>query len=241
MTTAKTVSTSTSVKPVGVLSIRKSKSCAGNDGVAYSCDLYEDDFLIAHVTQDGRGGATLFRWIDWRRDEERLQAHARTLPPKAYGDGESYPMDLDGLVAELCDKVDEQKRLKRLCRTNIVFTLSDKKGECYSVKVADSPEARARIVAKHAGKVVTFVNDEFAAVPVATAKPTETPAAPVAPPPRVSADDRRRAAMFKTRMVATLQAFRDYEPEIRRALVSAGHGSGPLAAVTDAVRALAGG
>ncbi len=147
------------------IEVKKVKSCAGTDGLAWSCEVHVNGKRVADARDSGTGGEVLIYWHD-RAWQAPLEAHAAAqpmLPAKPEWDLPAMPLTVGMLIGELCDKHDHDKRLKRLCRTNVVFAVQDDKPGSYRVlKGALTTETRRALVARH-GDRVTFVNDRFAA------------------------------------------------------------------------------
>lgn len=145
------------------LSVKNSKSMNGRDGIAWSCDLYIDGVKAAYVYDGGFGGMVDFDW--YNRDlEKKFNAYVDALPLDM-SDPDIFPegMKTDGgtLVAGLCDELEMEKKLKRLCKTKTVVRMKDD-GENFSTfKVLFSADVKAKILQKHGDNVVEFVNERF--------------------------------------------------------------------------------
>ncbi len=137
------------------LTVKNSKMCQGRDGVAWSCDLYEDGRKVATATNAGTGGNTTFWWTDPARDRARLEAYAKTVPhPPGY---EELEMDLETLVAHLADEYQTAKRLRRLCKTKTVYRTATTPADKWHVLGAPfTPALREALVARGA---TVFANE----------------------------------------------------------------------------------
>jgi len=151
------------------LTVTKYKSCRGDEGDCFSCDLLVDGKTVAHVEYDGRGGN--FRY-DWRPDGSEyfrepgpvgtaLLAWVATLPEEDCC-GMMLKPDLDLKVSEVIDNMLEEKRLRKLCKTKTVVRKPD--GKIVTWAVPFSPAFKAKILAGNiipAGSV--FLNESLAA------------------------------------------------------------------------------
>lgn len=131
------------------VTIKNSKSVGVYSGVAWSCDLYLDGVKAAHVSNRGDGGMTRF---DWYKNE--LQT-----PFQQYVKTTSHE-DEESLVCHLCDKLDEQKRLKRLCKNKTVVKMKKNKDGEYSIwNTPFSPQVKDKLKQVHGDQIIEFVNE----------------------------------------------------------------------------------
>lgn len=151
---------------VPVFEIKKHKSCDGSDGIAYSCELWVNGRLGAFVNNEGRGGSTWFRWVD--ADLERITTNyvdcLPLIPSKTETELQLWPNgrsnDLECFIAELCDKEDEEKRIRKLCRTKTVFRLKSDEEHLYTLTNPFSAAAAAHLRAKHGDNLKEIFNEQ---------------------------------------------------------------------------------
>lgn len=108
------------------VAVKNLKSMSGRDGLTWSCSLWLNGKRVALVYNDGNGGPTDF---DWRPCGEKwngptakaFDAYAAAQPPSPAEHGlPEMEMDADMLVGKLCDDLEEQRRIKRLCKKSVV-------------------------------------------------------------------------------------------------------------------------
>ena len=153
------------------LTIKNYRSCAGNEGNAWSCTLYLDGKRAAKVSYDGNGGAPIFLWEKGRTELRRaFQAYIDSLPKRPLLDGrEMVAPDMEWIVEEAANEHAENKRLKRWCRTQLVYRYEgDPKGSYITAKAkweGNEDLLRAQVAkwAEADGKVVAeIINERFA-------------------------------------------------------------------------------
>lgn len=133
------------------VTIKNSKSVELYNGVAWSCKLLIDGMYAAFVSNRGDGGETRFDWTN-TEFQKRFEDYVKTTPHK---DGEM-------LVSHLCDELDNEKRLKRLCKGKTVVVMRGNKEGTYSTfKIPFSQEVKNKLIQIHGDKIIEFVNERF--------------------------------------------------------------------------------
>ena len=117
------------------IDIKSYKTCAGRDGVAFSYTLILDGVKAAEVTNEGCGGCNLYRWSDQAggrsKMKDALLAHCRVaVVPIVASWGMACSVDemhesqiLDIVLEEVVGKIEEEKKLKKLCKTKVAFRI----------------------------------------------------------------------------------------------------------------------
>lgn len=153
-------------------SLKGVKTFRGMDGHGLNATLCRDGKAVAFLVDEGSGGMLYFDWTDRKGGtsvEEDLfkafiEAERLKIPADKkdeFGSNVRESWNGEYWVNGLVDEMENQKRLKRLCRTKTCFQLDEQIGtdEFYTVKGV-GPEIRAAIERKHAGKKIRFMNDE---------------------------------------------------------------------------------
>lgn len=150
------------------LTIKGFKTFRGHDGNGFNATLLIDGVPCADVTDDGWGGGYQY---ETRRYGEKgkallgeLEAWVAEQPeipfPEA-GEGRTLKQDIDCFVCDAVDKAEQDKRLRRLCKTKTVVQFPD--GNTYTWKVPYTPDFKELLLAKGtapAGSV--FLNEQYA-------------------------------------------------------------------------------
>lgn len=129
------------------LSLVGIKSFRGREGYGLNATLLLDGVKVAEVLDEGNGGSTRYNWTDGHHDtpnEAKVHGYVREL-------GFTGDEDLDMLVAEMADEAENAKRMKRLAKTNVLFTLpQDMNVVFHKIKHNGRPEeCRAAVLRKH--------------------------------------------------------------------------------------------
>jgi hypothetical protein len=133
------------------VTVKNSKKADGRDGLMWSCDLYIDGVKAAHVYNQGNGGMTFFQW-DNPTLGKSFESFAQTTP---HGSGEM-------LVSDLCDKLDTQKMLKRLCKNKTVVKMKKNKEGEYSIwNVPFTQQVKEKILQANGDQVIEFMNEKY--------------------------------------------------------------------------------
>jgi len=171
----------------GGYSVRKVKSFRGNEGLGFNAELCRDGKPVAYVMDDAGGGMYRWEWYDREAprtkvsvgglcggehernatpEEARLLAHVRTLPKEEseWDKGMSYPVNDEIFVGGLVDDYENDRRLRRVCKTKVLFRLEgDKEGEYRTVKAAYDERTKAWMKATYGDAVVEVLNEKYAA------------------------------------------------------------------------------
>jgi hypothetical protein len=167
--------------------IKNFKSCAGEDGEAYSLTLYRDGKKVAAVINAGNGGETSFQWFDWKSErvnievinfdgyrhrinctpEEALMYAEFTgkpwhLPPE-YGDVERF-MTPESFIVDLINRDEEMKALRRCCKKATVFTLksvADSDQPWITLNQKFSPRVKAILKLRYGDDLGEIVNERW--------------------------------------------------------------------------------
>lgn len=151
--------------------LRKVKTFRGMDGEGLNAELCCDGKPVAFVVNEGSGGMTNFDWFDCMHgkssEEDLFEAFIAEEKLKAddtkkdeLGNTEKHYFDGEMWVHDTVDRMLNDKKFRRLCKTNIVFQVGAKVGsdEFRSVKGLD---LRAHIEQKYKGQKLRILNDEF--------------------------------------------------------------------------------
>lgn len=131
------------------LTLKGVKTFRGREGLGMNATLLFDGVAVAEVLDEGNGGSTRYYWRDGHHTtplSEMVRKYVASLT-----DIPERDRDLDFVVACIADDLENRRRIKRLAKTNILFTLpSDKEGEFHQVKHGGRPEeARAAMLKVH--------------------------------------------------------------------------------------------
>ena len=159
------------------IEIKNYKSCAGDEGDAFSCTLYLDGKRAALVRYAGTGGPFDFDFTvagagngPWCGPlYDAFKAYIDSLPevecewddPKT-GKPASLKRTMDWVVGDVVNETVETRKLKRLCKKNTVWReQGDPKGQWHTVAVPWGTEGR-RWLEQNAGDVEEVANERFA-------------------------------------------------------------------------------
>jgi hypothetical protein len=140
--------------------------------MAFSCVVYVDGKKAAFARDDGNGGQMFIDWTPTRKPgksifdspvKDRLVEWCAAQPEVDYGDF-SMPLDIETLINREIDRMQEEKQLRRWCRTKVVFRVEGDEEGAYrtlDVKFAGN-EARvqAQLATKYGDKV-EILNERF--------------------------------------------------------------------------------
>jgi hypothetical protein len=163
------------------LTIKNLKTCRGREGIAFSCIVYVDGVKAAFASDDGNGGEMRIDWTPTRTPgksiwespvKDRLEAYCKTLPPHKFpaydgtDDLSEMPWTIAFLIDHAIDAIETEKKLKRWCKTKVVFHVEGESDETYHTMglLWAGNEARVRAqLAKEYGKTkVEIINERFA-------------------------------------------------------------------------------
>jgi len=135
--------------------VKAVKTFIGNEGYGFNANLYLKGKRVAFVYDDASGGPVRFQWAD-QEAESAMTAFCATQPPKR-----GYPYDPDFMACELVDEYEDNRTLRRHCKTKVMFRLpDDPEGEFRSFKSAFTKWIVARIRLEYGAKA-TIVNFRF--------------------------------------------------------------------------------
>jgi hypothetical protein len=154
------------------------RSCRGNEGDAFSLTLVLDGKKAARVTYDGWGGEYRFDWTPGDKTVRpgataaRFLAYVDSLPPKDFGDGLGVmKLDADMVVGAAIDRMLEERALRRLCTTKLVFRLrGDEPGEWRTLRAPYRPAIAAALRAERGDALEEIANERFLAVAAPAAR-----------------------------------------------------------------------
>lgn len=144
----------------------------GMDGVGLNATLLRDGKPVCTLIDEGCGGEMLFRWHDHMRGEsnehdlwdafiagEKAKVPADKKLLEGHDTLERDVYDGSTWVNKEVDRIENDKRFRRLCKTKIVFQVGEKIGsdEFQSIK---GVQFRAHIEKMYAGQKIKFLNDE---------------------------------------------------------------------------------
>ena len=144
--------------------LKKYHKNRGHEGEGFDCELWMDGVLVAHVTDEGGGGAPLYRWAS-REMMLKLDEHIKTLPPEhvpAQFGMEAYdrPIDRESFIWSLVTRHEEMKRWKRACKTKTLFRLaSDGADKWREMKVPFSPAVAEQLRKRFGDDLLCIINE----------------------------------------------------------------------------------
>ena len=111
-------------------SVKGVKFMKGHDADSMECSLYYKGKRVATVWDDSWGGG--FQYTPVKGQQKTVElfhkfAHQFTVPSEYFDKGMTYNMDI--VVDILVNHFEEEKQIKRWCKTKTIFTLKgDEKG-----------------------------------------------------------------------------------------------------------------
>lgn len=116
--------------------------------LCFSCTVYVNGKKALTAENQGHGGNTDIRALD-NALFNIINDYAKSLPPYVCEDF-TLEYDLEILIDELVEKEQENKQLKKWCKTKTLFTLpEDKKGEYRTIKAQFSDKVKDYIINKY--------------------------------------------------------------------------------------------
>ena len=156
--------------------LRKLKVCnfASHETLCFEAELVKDGKLVAHVSNSGRGGPDLRHFVTPVARCE-FEAYLDSLPmkPSPYPEisKDDIKVDAESFVYQLIQVNETKKKLKRWCKTKVVYkTKACKKGEWIVVPTQPTSLAFAQVRAKIGDNLVAIANldiDKAASLDVA--------------------------------------------------------------------------
>lgn len=150
--------------------VTKIKTFRGREGHGLNATLCRDGKPVAFVLDDANGGMVDFDWVDQMHGESGEEAMFKGFIASLPTDPEDKESTLSPLTLQQfamerwvnaeVDRIQNDKKFRRLCKTSIVFQVGAKVGsdEFHSVKGLD---LRAHIEQKYKGQKLRILNDEF--------------------------------------------------------------------------------
>lgn len=124
---------------------------------AFSAEIWIDGVFAGYAKNAGHGGCNDVTILD-RKLREKFFAHIKTLPQVKILD-DWQPQDEDGFIADLLDRHRQKKTCERQAKTKILAVAADDpRGSYVCFNASYSPEAAARIKAKHP-EILCFYNE----------------------------------------------------------------------------------
>ena len=130
---------------------------------AFTATLYINGKKAAYVKNWGTGGDTYPRFMD-RELEMEFYEFCKSLPDQDFGNGETYPMDVDGFLDNLLSEWLENDDWKKICRKGIAYTLTSHKEGEYMLWKTPYTSAMAEQVRKQyseTGNLKEIINERF--------------------------------------------------------------------------------
>ena len=168
--------------------VAKVKTFKGREGEGFNADLIRDGKKVAEVINDASGGCLDFHWLDYASTRVAVNwtgyhndtVVLRCTPQEAalyeFLRGKTWTLDLAGhdadnspvqhdpesYVGELVDKFLNDKRFRRMCKTQTLFRLmGDEAGTWRVLKTVFTPTVRAAIATRHPN-LAEVMNETFA-------------------------------------------------------------------------------
>ena len=133
--------------------------------VAFNASIYVDGKKVGDAKNNGRGGANDIDVFTkdgrWNRDlisDMELEAETHTWTYE----GETYSHNLDSYIGKLVDDFDEQRNLKRMCRTETLYRIPDEtydEGEYHTMKHKYGEDVKTYLTETY-GDGVRIINEE---------------------------------------------------------------------------------
>jgi hypothetical protein len=165
----------------GGYEVKAVKTFMGMDCPGYNATLYRGKKKVAFVIDNGNGGCLSIHWVDVNEErivhhttnykgephsykvtpeEKLLLDHCASLPDEEFM-GEPMSISDEIFIGGLVDHYENQKWLKRQCRTKTLFTTPDcKEGEYRTIKNKFEPRIKEYIMDKYPEAVI--LNEQVA-------------------------------------------------------------------------------
>jgi len=141
------------------ITLKSLKVCEWNseETTCFTATMYVDGQRVCKVSNEGHGGPNMYMPVYNESLLKKAQDFVGAIPCKGY----SFNHDLDTWLGDVMEKMEEEKQLKRWCRTKIVARTKDgKKGSYLVWKGQFTPQAK-EILLKKNPDIVEFVNERF--------------------------------------------------------------------------------
>ena len=142
------------------LEVKNIKTFRGMEGMGFNCTLYIDGRKAGMVIDDARGGS--YHYEISGDDYKNLRDYAKSLPhlPCEWKTGVLFEQDLDSIIGKLVDNFENDKRMKRFCKTSLVYSLkTDKPGQFWKQSGGYSPEKAQKIRAEFGDNLLCIYNE----------------------------------------------------------------------------------
>lgn len=143
------------------------KTFRGREGYGYNATLWRGEKKVAFVMDEGCGGEPRYEWTDGFYDtpeQKLLAAYAASLPPLEHSSLGTIPMDSDLFVEGLVFDADNERRLKRLCKTKTLFRVKGDEEGSWRTYAVTGAAIEARIVREHGEALEEILNRRFTTV-----------------------------------------------------------------------------
>lgn len=172
-------------------SVKNIKTFRGMEDTGYNSTLYRDGKKVANADYEGNGGSVRIDWLDYEAPRVEIQfidyqdnpatrmgtpeekiftEHLDSLPRRPVPDDwpslqEKYPdgmrVDEDEFIGDLIAKFEDEKWLKRNCKTKTVCRIRGAgEGEYAVFKVPFNAETKAKIL-EHNDDIEEFMNERY--------------------------------------------------------------------------------
>jgi len=119
----------------------------GREGYGFNANLLENKKKVAFVINEGNGGCFNWQWYD-KDARKRFYDHIATMPEHS-----EYPIEFDDhVIAVLIDDYDFDKKMKRICKKQTVFTINDNK---------DYKALNVKYVSENIDSIIKYLSDKF--------------------------------------------------------------------------------
>lgn len=149
------------------------KMFRGMDGQGLNATLWRGTKKVAFILDEGCGGMIRFDWVDRMHGESKEEAlfeifiaeqkqKADNTKKDEFGKTEQEYFDGEHWVNALVDKMENDKRFRKACKTKTLFQVGDKVGseDFMAIKGVDL-KTRQYIEKKYAGQKIRILNDEL--------------------------------------------------------------------------------
>ncbi len=157
-----------------VFSLRGIKTFQGKDGHGLNATLLRNGKPVCTLLDEGCGGEMWFQWHDQRHgaseEEKRFNAfidkRRAEIPAdkvNEYDMNERELFDGETWINGEVDRIQNDRRFKRLCKTKTLFQVDGEiGGDSFRTVKGVGPQIRAWIDKQYAGKKVYVLNDKYA-------------------------------------------------------------------------------
>lgn len=147
------------------------KTFRGRDGYGLNATLCRGKKKVAFIMDAGNGGMIDIDWVDQMHGESKEEAlfnifieeqklKADDTKKDEYGHTERFYFNAEHWINITVDKMTNDKKFRKLCKTTLVFQVGDKIG-CDEFQCIKGLQHRAYVEKKYAGQQLRFMNDEL--------------------------------------------------------------------------------